>query len=508
MCRRNAWAIIPIVLVAIYIFAFKFNGLLDMPNHLARAHIMRTCIVDPNNPLCNHYFTKISPFPYFLSDVTLMAYLSFFPPLLAEKIALFVLLSLFIISWYLFYKKINGSINIGYIAGLSLVLNNYFYNGFYAYLFSVVLALFWLTIWWQIRDSKTIINQIGLSFFMTVIFAFHLAGFLFVFIIYCLYDFYTAFSKIQSKLKFLINNFIKGTPIIVTFVGLYLLQQLSSEKSLMGAIEYKPLLNKMLTVLYPFINYSKLNDSIIVFLMFVVLIFSIDVSLIYRFTRNFWTIVSIIFFFFFIITPTAAHGVYDFDCRFLPIAYLTLFVAIGSINNKRSYCAYILASVLIVSFSLSLYYKNMTNKELLKIDDVLSYSQNNKKLIEINSIRNFPSDSVSRVSSFPHFSCYYILGSGGLVGGLFDCKSNPNISYFCYKDKKIQNLDYYKYQLQGINVLEKQDLIKIAQIFDYVLLISHGNEDYVRSKMTPDLFILKRKNDYIYLFEIKKIYSN
>jgi hypothetical protein len=127
----------------------------------------------------------------------------------------------------------------------------------------------------------------------------------------------------------------------------------------------------------------------------------------------------------------------------------------------------------------------------------MSYCPANSSLIEINSIRNYPADSRSRVSPFPYFGQYHIFRGNSLAGGLFNCKDNKNISYFCYADYGVIAPDNFR----GITALDRTDLIKFALYYDYILLLGNESEDYIRSKITPALFTLIQKDDFIYLFQ-------
>jgi hypothetical protein len=138
----------------------------------------------------------------------------------------------------------------------------------------------------------------------------------------------------------------------------------------------------------------------------------------------------------------------------------------------------------------------MTNQQLTKIYNIMSYCPGNSSLVEINSIRNYPDNSKSRVSPFPYFSQYHIFRGAALVGGLFNCKSNKNISYFCYADDGVISPDNFL----GITALDRSDLMTLANQYDCVLLIAKEHEDYIRSKVGDDIFTLVQKNDFIYLF--------
>lgn len=509
--RKHAGAIAPITLAAIYVFSFKFNGLLDMPNHLVRSYIMKTCFLDSTNPLCANYIVSFVPSTFILSDLTLVGYLLLFPPLLAEKFALFFALASFILSWYVLYRRINGTINIGYLAGLLLILNNYIYNGFYAYILSVTGALVWLYFWWGIKDNKTILNQIILSLAMAPIFAFHLAGFLFIFMIYAFYELQKKYLEHLVSWKSTFIDTCKSIPVIVMFFGLLLAQGIM-DKGNSSAVTtystvYRSALNKVAALAFPFVNYSRI-DLIITSVFFMVLVFSIDPTSYRRIKSNFWAQVSLLFFISFMVAPVEINGIYDFDVRFLPIAYLSLFIAIGLSTRKNSFYTTAICIVLLVSFGTSMYYKNMTNQQLIRIYNMMNFCQRNESLVEINSIRNYPVNSGSRVSPFPYFSQYNIINNGGLVGGLFNCKANRNISYFCYANNGIMPLDYARFHFWGITAVDRKDLIKLAAYFDYILLIGNESEDYIYSKIDADIFTLIRKDGFIYLFQNNKKRGN
>lgn len=478
-----------------------------MPNHMARAYVMLKCITNPSASICSHYSIKFIPIPFYLADLTLMAYLSIFSPLLAEKIAIFVLLSLFVVFWHILYININKSSNIGYFAGLILVLSHSLYMGFYASIISLAFGLLWLSIWWKVRDKKTLLNQIFLSLGLMIIFGFHLAGFLYIFMIYCLYDLYKMFSYDKDKIKLFAINVIKGFPIFVTFFGLYFFQQLSTQHSIIAKIEHRTLFNKIENFLYPFLNYSRNIDVLLVFSLFLILVLAIDKKSIPKLPRNFWTTVSAVFFFAYIITPVGIHGGYDVDSRFLPLAYLALFLAAGSVAKKNRVYSYAVIAIILVSFLTSLYYKNITNSELVKVYDALLKCKKDKSLVEINSMRRYPTDTRSKVYPFPHFASYYIVNGGKIVGGLFDCKKNKTMQYFCIESQDMSTEDYHINQFYGIKKVGDNNISKMTKMFDYILMLSPEDSDYIYSRLSSTKFSLIYQKDYVYLFE-KTSYEN
>lgn len=500
------WLVVPCLLVAVYVFPFDFNGLLDMPNHMARADIMRKCLLGSTDNICDAYIVKPIPITPFFADLSLMAFLSIFRPFFAEKMAIFCLLCLFITGWYLLYQRINSSINVGYLAGLSLVITNYLYNGYYAYLLSINLALFWLYFWWYVRDCKAIFSRIALGISLTMIFACHLAGFLFVFIVYIVYDIFKALQQNQ-KMRFLLQSFLKGAPILATFGGLSLYQLAlwrgASRPSTdsVHVVYYKPMLKKVATLLYPFINYSVYLDVLVFASMLVVLACAIKIAQPGKLKRNFWAWIGIVFFILFALSPTAIGHLNDVDCRFLFIGYLSLFTVVGSVPKPRHVFSWAMSAVLLVGFLSTLYYKKEMNSELTKIHRVISLCDRGKRLVGFNSMRNYPFQSGSRVNPFPHFSSYYILNSGLFVSGLFNYKY-----FYSARDRALAVYSQFPaYKFNGIRDLNKDHLREIQENFDYVIVTGFESESQIRNYLTADMFPLMFRVDYIYLFTVNSV---
>lgn len=497
--QRYRPVIIPVFLAALFIFTFPFAGLLDMPNHLARAYIIKSCLLDTASPVCAHYSLNFTLTPYMLSDAPVVALLMLFQPLTAEKSAVFLAFFLFIASWYCLSGKVAGTVNIAYLAGLSLALNNYINNGFYAFWVSQSLVLAWICAWWSIRDRKTPANQICLSIAMLIIGGFHLAGLLFVFLVYGLYDIHKC---MLHGLKKGLNATVKpllSLPMTGAFFAVLLLQGGSGAGK---SMTFKSALGKLEGSLFPFINYARLMDFCIIGMVLLIVLLSVDRTKVSGLVKNYWFFVSMVFFGLYTISPVEINGVYDFDVRFLPLAYLALFLAAGQYSTSRKIYSYAISVVLIISFSTSMYYKDLINQQLLKIHTVMSHSEGGKRLAAINSMRNYPVSSGSRVSPFPYFSHYYVVNGGAVVDGLFNGDENRNIAYFRYADREMAKIDHYKLLFGGISHVVDKDLSMLIRKFDYILVIAHEGDSYVRAKLQHDALKLIIRDDYIYLFEV------
>jgi hypothetical protein len=128
-----------------------------------------------------------------------------------------------------------------------------------------------------------------------------------------------------------------------------------------------------------------------------------------------------------------------------------------------------------------------------------------KKLLEINALYKFPSSAtgsmpISRVSPFMYFSSYYIVNGGALVGELFNCNNQKDLSYFCYENKKMSLFDKYRdagrygdNQLTGPGFIK--DLKRISEYFDYLLIIDNDKDNKVQYEDLSDQF------DFIYSLE-------
>jgi hypothetical protein len=105
------------------------------------------------------------------------------------------------------------------------------------------------------------------------------------------------------------------------------------------------------------------------------------------------------------------------------------------------------------------------------------------------------------VNPFPHFANYYILNGGKIVGGLFDCKKNKTMQYFCIESQEMSTDDYHINQFYGIKKVGDNNISKMTKMFDYILILGLEDSDYIYSRLSSTKFSLIYQKDYVYLFE-------
>jgi hypothetical protein len=507
------YLVFPLLFAAAYVFAFDYNGYLDLPEHMARAHVLLSCLPKglANLAFCDQFTVTWSFLPYFFSDTVLMGSLYLFPPLLAEKVAIFVLIGLFVCGWFVLYRTVVGDINIGYLTGLLLVLNNYLFGGFFAYVLSLSLCMFWIAFWWRCRDSKTIANQSLLIVGLIILFGVHLAGFLFAVLFYGFYELHRILTAERGCRTAAIIKALGGFPLFVAFLGLYLIHQQSSDYTALITVHYKPVIYKLATVLYPFINHSKPIDFVLFVTVLILLVISQDRSRITQLIRSYWMWAFVGFLGLFLIMPTEALGAYDFDARFLMPAYTALFIALGIYCDPSLIMRVSLTMLIVMSFCFNFYNKLLVNRNLIAVAELMQSVPPNASLAEVNSIRNVPNEKLSRVSPLPRFYMYHLLRNNvrqTIVPGLFDCRSNRNMPYFCYRDGSLNSAQYFRHQFLGLPKLSDGDLRNLAGLFNYVLVLEHRGKTYVNARMPPDVFQLVKQNQYAYLFRSTELPGN
>lgn len=502
------YLLIPWAIVALYIFAFRFPAAMDVPSHLARAFILNTCISGGSEPLCQNFATKFYPVSYFFPDFLLMLLLRVTSdPYFAGNILLFLMLSINLAGWFFLFTRIHSRPNAAYIAGLFLLLNNFFYKGFYAYLLGNGALLFWLGWWWPRRNALNAKTAIGLSLGLSLLFLCHLAAFFSAPFVVALYALWRVFLSPRSHRLQTLVNFLSLWPLALTFVSLYVLQQLETGPTILGHIGaqgWSPdegivrwMQLKLARLTYVYVNHAKYVDlAFFSGCCAVLLLFglrSARVSL-----NNFWLIGFAGFVSVYVIAPDISHGGSDVDLRFLLPAYYFLFLWLGQLNIRGRVATTAITVVVLASVSFNAWHRLGMERELARVDRALSRIPPGQTLVEVNSRSNYPSGNQSRVNPFSHFSHYYFFRGGALVDGLLSCQMNPNIPYFCYRDERQAARTFHK-QFEGLPVLSQGDVDKLSDKYHYILVIE-PRASLVEQRFNAGLFERLYDEDGVYLF--------
>lgn len=468
------WIAPPYIACAIFAFGVHYAGLLDLPNHMARAYLLLNCSSAQLIPACSTYVINLQPIPYLFSDLLLVLSLKVFPVFTAEKVCVFFALSLLTVGWQLLFYRVVGKYNPAYLAGLLMLFSNFLYNGFFGYVVSLALALIFISIWWRHRESRSSTMLLILPLFLFLIFGTHLAGFLFALMVPLAYEAH-AFVFARGKLsQERFSRWMNYLPLLLVWMALYFYQQQVVGGTGGMAVEYKPLFSKLLTSAYPFVNYSPILDTLIVVIISAALLVGSSKHL-GELVGNFWFAAALAFYVCFLITPTIGHGVYDFDVRFLGIGCFCLFLAVGSIlKGSSKQLTTLISLLLLISVGNAFYQRAQADSLLQDIVPIVLKTPPGSKVISVSEFRNFPDEKSSRVSPFGNLAAYAIPFGAVYFGGMFDCNYNKNNSYFC-GPADLARADYFKFNFQAGTTASDEEWKKIATIFDHVVWIGTGS---------------------------------
>jgi hypothetical protein len=471
------WCAPVLAVLAAYLFCFRFSGLLDYPNLLARASILKRCLFG-DAQICANYSVRWYPIPYMLDDLTIASFEAVFSPWWAEQISLFFLLAVLAVGWYRLFIAVNGRPNAALLAGYFLVLSNFYMKGFYPFVLSSALVLWWLSWWWPRRENASLRARLLLSLGLVIIFEIHLAGFVSAAACVACYELHHLIRVLPEKGGFRrwLQNALRYWPIAATAVAFFLLQQ-----AITGTLHERSysaweshwsegwFRGKLLRMTYPVVNHNKFIDIGLFAAVFIVAIAAPPNRLLRKLLADSWFFLACAFVAFYWMTPDVFMAASDVDLRFMYTAYFVFLLAVGGVTVTRRWTNSVCAVLLAAHFATYFYYKQGMNSALTPLAQALEAVPPGKRLVEINSVSGYPATELSRADPFPHFAAYYIQRGGALVGGLFSCRQNKNLAYFCYSDAAYSTADYTP-QFYGLPQMSTKSIAALAAKFDYVLV--------------------------------------
>ncbi len=509
----DRWLLVPALCVLIFVFGFRYPAAMDMPNHLARAHILNSCLEQQRSALCDNFQVQFKPISYFFPDYTLMLLLRIVPSeFAAGNIAIFLMLLINLVGWYCLFREVNSRCNPAYVAGLALLMNNFLYKGFYAYLLGNGALLLWLAFWWPRRDMRSVRTSLALSFGLFLLFLCHLAAFFTAVFCFCLYAAHAVLTASTPKRReVLLGSLGACWPLLLTFCALYGLQQLETGATLLqqvGAQGWAPeqgmlqwLKLKLLRLAYVFVNHEKYLDLGFFALLCALTAFAAGLRWLGTVFKHYWGLAFLGLTAVYAVAPDISHGGSDVDLRFLLPAYFCLFLWLGGGKSSTAAGFKIISLVLLLWFCFNFYHRIGMERELALVDGAISRIPPGHSLVEVNSRVSYPSGSHSRVNPFSHFATYYYLRGGVLVDGLLNCYMNPNIPYFCYRDSALATRDF-KNQFQGLAALTDQELETLHDRFEYFLVIE-PEASLVRKRLASERFEELYNDGDAYLFHAR-----
>ncbi|MBN8548736.1 MAG: hypothetical protein J0M12_05440 [Deltaproteobacteria bacterium] len=510
MKQSLRWLYIPWLLCAAYIFGFSYPAAMDLPNHLARAFVLDSCMSGSQSTMCQNFLAEFRPISYFFADYSIILLLKIFPnPFWAGKIALFLVLSLNLVGWYVLFRKVRGEMNAAYVAGLLLLFNNFFYKGFYAYLLGNGAFLFWLAYWWPRRNEHSLRSSAGLSVGLFALFLCHLGAFFSALICYGAYAVWRFVDNAEGNRWQVIRSYARDWLFALTFLGIYGFQQYATGATLLGHTGMQGLeagsaslrwwMLKLVRFTYVTFNHHKYFDTLIFALVVLVVASAVRRHTLANRAKSFLLFCSLVFAVAYLVTPDISHGGSDVDLRFLLPGYFVMFLGFGALIEDSKSTRSLVISLVTLQFAFNFYYQFPVQSELGALDRAMQKIPAGQRLVEINSRANMPTGTLSRVNPLSHYGTYYMLKGGVLVNGMLNCYMNPNIPYFCYRNPE-DSTSTFKNQFEGLPALSKEEIEELRSRFDYILLIEPSEplvemrlpeNEFARIYRDGDVYVLK-----------------
>jgi len=320
-------SIIGMIVLLIPLLAVTMPPIADLPNHLARFHILREIDI---NPFFQQYYSESwSSVPNLITDIIMVFGLPNIPIMLGGKILLIIYFLISILSVYVLSR-----VNFRKASPLFLLVFLVLYNrmmlwGMLNYVFASALAVLALGVWLKYREKHWFISITITSALSLLVYYSHLFPFCLYIGAVATFETQRFFCKDNIEWSKLLSKFVKASSQFILPLTLFFFFSPLGEGD--SVINFGDFTRKLLNVpMIPFNNYNVILDSAS-FVIFFGLLF---IGLIYRFISvapSMWGVIglwSIIYIFmpqYFMSSPGA-------DLRtMLPLVFLIL----GSIKFSR-----------------------------------------------------------------------------------------------------------------------------------------------------------------------------
>ena len=131
-----------IILHILPLWIFKYFPTQDGPAHVYNSYILRAFHDEESTLLREYYSLNLTLFPNWISHVCMSLLMYVFPPLIAEKIVLSAIISLFPLSLFYFLDSVNKGKSLYGFLGFLFSDHYLLHMGFYSFAFSVPLFFF------------------------------------------------------------------------------------------------------------------------------------------------------------------------------------------------------------------------------------------------------------------------------------------------------------------------------------------------------------------------------
>ena len=150
-----------IILHILPLWIFKYFPTQDGPAHVYNSYVLRAFHNEESTLLREYYTLNLTLFPNWISHVLMSVLMYVFPPLIAEKIVLSAIISLFPLSLFYFLNAIHKGKNLYGFLGFMFSDHYLLHMGFYSFAFSVPLCFFALGYFMKHKEDMSL-NKIGI----------------------------------------------------------------------------------------------------------------------------------------------------------------------------------------------------------------------------------------------------------------------------------------------------------------------------------------------------------
>ena len=175
------WRVFLIVVLLVHvapIWIVTYFPTQDGPAHIYNGKIFFESFSHANYQVRQFYDFGYQLFPNMLTHLMLGGLQQVFPPLIAEKIVLTVIVACWPLSLLYLLNSIERGRGVMCLIGLTFAYNNLFHIGFYNFSLSVSMCFFTIGWWWRYKDEMTLPRLGGFYGLALLTYVSHFAGFM------------------------------------------------------------------------------------------------------------------------------------------------------------------------------------------------------------------------------------------------------------------------------------------------------------------------------------------
>ena len=176
--RKRILISLLIVLHILPLWVFKYFPTQDGPAHVYNSYVLSAFHDEDSTLLREYYELNLALFPNWLAHICMSLLMNIFPPLIAEKILLSVIISLFPLSLFYFLGAVHKGKNLYGFLGFLFSDHYLLHMGFYSFALSVPLFFFALGYFMKHKEDMSLNKIAILNLLCILIYFSHILSFL------------------------------------------------------------------------------------------------------------------------------------------------------------------------------------------------------------------------------------------------------------------------------------------------------------------------------------------